>query len=128
MDVERARTASIAVSATIDVIAVLVFALIGRISHHEGALGLFGTAWPFLIGLAVGWVVMRVWRRPRRIVWTGLGVWIATVAGGMLLRLLTGQGTQLAFVLVATAALGVLLIGWRGLSLLVARTRRPVSP
>ena len=128
MDVARERTASVAVAAATDLIAVLTFALIGRVSHDEGPLGLFGTAWPFLCGLAVGWVVMRAWRHPRRIVWTGVGVWVATVVSGMLLRLASGQGTQFAFVLVATAALGVLLIGWRALSLLVARARRQDSP
>jgi peptidoglycan/LPS O-acetylase OafA/YrhL len=127
MDVVHARTASVAVAAAIDVIAVLTFALIGRVSHDEGALGLFATAWPFLGGLAVGWVVMRAWRHPRRIVWAGVGVWVATVVGGMLLRMASGQGTQLAFVLVATAALGGLLIGWRALSLLVPRIRRQQS-
>jgi peptidoglycan/LPS O-acetylase OafA/YrhL len=123
MGAERVRTASVAASAAIDVAAVLLFALVGRVSHDEGALGVLGTAWPFLGGLAVGWGLMRAWRHPRRIVWTGIGVWLATVAGGMLLRQVSGQGTQLAFILVATAALGILLIGWRALSPLVARRR-----
>ena len=118
------RTASVAVSAVVDVVVVLLFALIGRLSHDGGPLGLFATAWPFLAGLAAGWVVMRAWRHPRRIVWTGVGVWVATVAGGMLLRMLTGQGTQLAFVLVATATVGLLLLGWRGVSVLVVRGRQ----
>lgn len=128
MAAERVRTASIVVSAVIDVVVVLLFALIGRASHNEGALGLFGTAWPFLAGLALGWAVMRAWRHPHRIVWTGLGIWVATVVGGMLLRLASGQGTQFAFILVATAALGLLLIGWRALSLLVSRTHRQAAP
>ena len=120
----RVSTASVAGSAVVDVVAVLLFALIGRVSHDGGPLGFVGTAGPFLVGLAVGWVVMRAWRLPGRIIWTGIGVWVATVAGGMLLRVATGQGTQVAFILVATATLGVLLLGWRGAGLLIARALR----
>lgn len=119
----RARAASVVVSAVVDVAVVLVFALVGRASHHEGALGLLGTVWPFLAGLTFGWLITRAWRDPHRIVWAGIGIWIATVAGGMSLRLASGQTAQLPFVLVATATLGGLLIGWRALSLLFARRR-----
>jgi len=34
----------------------------------------------------------------------------------MLLRAVTGQGTALAFVLVASVVLAVLLLGWRALA------------
>lgn len=122
MGTERAKAASVIVSAVVDVSLVLVFAVVGRASHNEGVLGLFGTAWPFLGGLAVGWLGLRAWRHPSRVVWTGFGIWIATVAGGILLRLVSGQTAQLPFILVATAALGVLLVGWRALSTLITRT------
>lgn len=121
MDAERGRTASVIIAAAIDVVVVLVFALVGRASHNENAAGLFETAWPFLVGLAAGWLIVRAWRHPRRIVWTGLGIWAVTVTGGMLLRVASGQGTAFAFVLVATATLAVLLIGWRVLATLLSR-------
>ncbi len=124
---ERAGTASVVVSAVIDVVVVVVFAMVGRASHNEDLLGLFTTAWPFLTGLVIGWVVMRAWRHPRRIAWTGLGMWITTVVGGMLLRAASGQGTQFAFVLVATATLGLGLVGWRVVSLLIDRARRQAA-
>lgn len=124
MGTHTARAAPVVTSAMIDVVLVLLFALIGRASHNEGAAGLFETAWPFLSALAVGWLLMRAWRHPGRIVWTGLGIWVVTVVGGMLLRLVSAQGTQFAFILVATAALGLLLIGWRAIGLLIARRRR----
>jgi hypothetical protein len=46
------------------VLAVLLFAAIGRSSHAEfvDALGVLTTAAPFLLGLVVGWLVARAWR------------------------------------------------------------------
>ena len=129
MGTERMNAGSVVVAAAVDVIVVLVFALVrrptslGGASHNEGVLGLFGTAWPFLAGLALGWLGLRAWRHPYRTVWTGIGIWIATVAGGMALRVVSGQTAQLPFVLVATTALGVLLVGWRAMRLLMIRAR-----
>ena len=56
---------------------------------------------------------------------TGLGIWAATVIGGMLLRAASGQGTAPAFIIVATLTLLVLLVGWRVIAALVARRRTP---
>ncbi|MBG6057095.1 putative anti-sigma-YlaC factor YlaD [Cryobacterium sp. MP_M5] len=127
MSAQRAVPASVIVPASIDAVLVLVFALIGRASHGEGLLGVLTTWWPFLGGLAIGWLVLRVWRSPRRIVWTGIGVWLCTVAGGMLLRLASGQGVQPTFILVATIVLGLFLLGWRAIALLATRLRRTPS-
>jgi hypothetical protein len=44
---------------------------------------------------------------------TGVGVWIGTVAGGQLLRVLSGQGTAAAFIVVSLLFLGLFLLGWR---------------
>ncbi|SDT68533.1 DUF3054 domain-containing protein [Jiangella sp. DSM 45060] len=44
---------------------------------------------------------------------TGVTVWMATVAVGMLLRAASGQGTAPSFVAVATLVLGAFLVGWR---------------
>lgn len=103
----------------IDVVVVLAFVIIGRASHHGashhgggGLAGLAGTAWPFLAGLAAGEVATRAWRRPAAI-GVGVGVWLSTVAVGMLLRVVAGQGTALAFIAVALAFLGLFLLGWR---------------
>ena len=43
----------------------------------------------------------------------GLGAWISTVAVGMLLRVVSGQGTAAAFIVVALAFLGLFMLGWR---------------
>lgn len=103
----------------LDVCCVLAFTVIGRASHAEadGVAGQARTAWPFLAGLAVGVLASRAWRRPGSIAGAGLAVWLATVAVGMLLRVVSGQGTALAFIAVALIFLGVTMLGWR----LVAR-------
>ena len=109
----------------IDVALVLAFAATGRASHDSDVWsGLWQTAWPFLTGLAAGWLVTLAWRAPTAPVRTGLGVWAVTVAGGMLLRGASGQGTALPFILVASATLLVALVGWRLIAFAVRRARR----
>jgi hypothetical protein len=109
------------VSGAIDVLFVVAFVIIGRASHGESLLGTLVTLWPFLAGLAIGWLVMRAWRGPRRLWPTAVVVWLVTVVAGMLLRLVSGQGVETSFVVVATLVLGVFLVGWRAVSILVVR-------
>ena len=108
----RAAVASLAA----DVIAIVVFASVGRRSHaeHLTVLGILHTAWPFLAGVAVGWLLSRAWRFPAALLPTGVTVWLSTVVVGMLLRKATGEGTATSFIIVATTATAVLLLGWRG--------------
>jgi peptidoglycan/LPS O-acetylase OafA/YrhL len=110
----------------LDVVAVLLFAAVGRRTHAEGVsmVGIAGTAWPFLAGTVGGWAVARAWRRPLSAA-TGLVVWIGAVALGMLLRRLTGEGTAWPFVVVATVVLGALLLGWRALAHVVRSRAEP---
>jgi hypothetical protein len=102
----------------LDLCCVLAFVAIGRASHTEGETiaGLARTAWPFLAGLAAGWAVTRAWRRPATDLRTGAGVWLSTVAIGMALRVLAGQGTAFVFVLVALVFLGLFVLGWRAVA------------
>jgi len=109
----------------LDVVLVVVFAAIGRANHGEDPIGgLLTTAWPFLVGVVVGWLVQGAWRDPLPPVRTGLGVWGATLVVGMLLRTLSGQGIAIPFVIVAAIVLFVLLVGWRALALLLVTRRR----
>ena len=103
-----------------DVAMVVIFVVIGRNNHDAGnALdGIVKVAAPFLIGLAVGWIVALGTRSgepisPR----FGATVWVVTLLVGMLLRrTLFDGGTAAAFVVVATLFLGMTLIGWRALA------------
>ncbi|MEO6826424.1 MAG: DUF3054 domain-containing protein [Microbacteriaceae bacterium] len=109
----------------LDVVLLFVFVLIGRGSHDEGftVAGVLQTYWPFLAGLAIGWVAAMAWRHPFGLPLPGIPIWLITVVGGMLFRVLSGQGTALAFILVATLAIGILLVGWRALAALILRRR-----
>jgi len=110
----------------IDAVLVIAFAAIGLLQHHGGfALDrLPATAGPFLVALALGWMVSLAWRAPARPVRTGLPVWAVTVVGGMIVRALTGGGTAPAFVIVAAVTLLLFLVGWRLVAALVRRSRR----
>ncbi|MCX7521726.1 DUF3054 domain-containing protein [Microbacterium sp. STN6] len=116
---------SIVWAAVIDLVAVLVFVLIGRASHGEqlDAGGILTTFWPFAVGLAIGWAAAQAWRHPLRLPLPGVPIWLITLVGGMMFRVLSGQGTALPFVIVATIALAILLIGWRVGAMLVTRGR-----
>ncbi len=130
---DRARSprlsgAVVAGSLGLDALLVVGFAAVGRASHEsgvlgEGGVGLLTTAWPFLIALAVGWILSTAWRAPLAPLRTGVPVWVVTVVGGMLLRAVSGQGTAVPFVVVATLTLLALLVGWRLVAALVARSR-----
>lgn len=118
------------VAGVLDVCCVLVFVAIGRASHEEAAsvAGFAATAWPFLGGLGAGWVAWRVWRRPEAPVPAGIGVWVSAVSVGMVLRALSGQGTAIAFVIVASVFLGLALVGWRVLAAVSPAGGRPGRP
>ena len=105
------RSARLAV--VLDVACVLVFVIIGRASHGEGLIGVASTAWPFLAGLAGGWLAGRAWRRPYPLWPAGVSAWLGTVTLGMALRVVSGQGTAVSFVIVALIFLGLFLLGWR---------------
>ena len=115
------RSARLAV--LLDVCCVLVFVIIGRASHTKGEMlgGIASTAWPFLAGLALGWVLSRAWLRPFALLPAGVIVWLVTVALGMVLRVVSGQGTAVPFIVVALAFLGLFLLGWRLLAGRLAR-------
>ncbi|NOP99483.1 DUF3054 family protein [Mycolicibacterium fortuitum] len=108
-----------------DLICVVVFCTIGRRSHAEGitVAGIAETAWPFLTGTVVGWLISRGWQRPTSLAPTGIIVWISTVVVGMVLRKLTSAGVAISFIVVASLATAVLLLGWRGV-LAAARRRQ----
>ena len=115
-------------AAAIDVGAIVVFAAIGRARHDEGVLGdaglgLLATVWPFVVGAALGWIIVRGWKRPCAWNPTGVVVWACTLGGGMALRLATGQGTHWSFVVTAALVLAVFLVGWRVVSGLIAARR-----
>jgi hypothetical protein len=118
------------IAAVLDICCVLVFVIIGRASHTKGeaVAGIASTAWPFLAGLAIGWLVLYAigQRRPGRVFPAGVVAWLGTVALGMALRVVSGQGTAVTFIIVALIFLGLFLLGWRAIWALL-RARWPLA-
>lgn len=115
------------VAGLIDVAFVTAFALAGRISHDREltVLGIVSTLWTFLIGLATGWIATRAWQEPRAVFRSGVGIWLTTLVVAMFLRTLAGQGTAIAFIVVATIVTGLSLVGWRMVAARLARKLQP---
>ena len=103
----RGSAPAIAAAALADAVLILVFAAIGRDAHQRAdvIIGVFLTAWPFLAGAALAWLAARAWRRPLSLP-TGVAVWLGAVAGGMVLRAVTGQTVVLASSLWRSSAWG----------------------
>ena len=78
-----------------DVVCVVVFCTIGRRSHAEGltVAGIAETAWPFLAGTGVGWLLSRAWRRPVALAPTGNAAGATWGAGLTLLHFSSFGGT-----------------------------------
>ncbi|SKY40968.1 transmembrane protein [Mycobacteroides abscessus subsp. bolletii] len=115
---------SVLLALVLDVVGIFVFCTIGRRSHAEGItlLGVWQTAWPFLSGGAIGWVLSRGWSRPTSITPTGIAVWVCTVLFGMILRQLSNQGVAVSFVVVASLVTALLLLGWRAVANRVSKS------
>jgi hypothetical protein len=111
--------------ALVDGAIVLVFVVIGRSVHAHGdrLLGIASTTWPFGVGLLVGWFIVTLRRTSALSVRGGLVVTLSTVAVGMILRVLAGQGTAVAFIIVALVFLGGAMIGWRVVRIATCRRR-----
>lgn len=119
----RERTRPVLTALATDVVCLIVFAAIGRRSHDEGLnlAGIAETAWPFVTGALAGWLLSLGWRRPYSLAPTGVAVWVCTIVVGMLLRKLTSAGVAPSFVVVASVATAVLLLGWRAGILVMTR-------
>jgi hypothetical protein len=116
--------------AAIDLVIVLLFVAIGRSVHDHGVRvgGMISTTWPFALGLGAGWILVVASRRDGTGLRDGVVVTLSTVAVGMVLRVLSGQGTAAAFIAVALGFLGAAMIGWRLALAGLARVRAARDP
>lgn len=109
-----------------DVVLVMLFAVLGNRSHASGLTvpDVWSTAWPFLLGLGLSWLLAFSWGNPHRIWPTGVFVVLGTVGLGMVFReVFTDGGVQVSFVAVALGAITLLLLTRRALFGLLARRR-----
>jgi FtsH-binding integral membrane protein len=105
----------IAFAMAVDSTIVIAFIAIGRRNHDEDVSlpGFVRSVAPFVIALAVSWLIARAWRNPSSRT-AGAVIWIGTVSVGMALRrFVFDDGTATAFVIVASVFLGVFINGWR---------------
>jgi len=109
-------------AAAADVVAVVVFAAAGRLSHGDSGdvLGLLGTVAPFAVGLGVAWAIPAVRSEPVSTRAGGL-VLAGTAGVGLLLRAAFTGRLPVSFAVVTVGSLAVLLLGWRMLSAVVGR-------
>jgi hypothetical protein len=107
------------IAGVIDVVAVVVFVVIGQ-RNHDGSSDVYGIinlAAPFLIALLTSWVLLRTWRGPFNRA-SFVATWVITVAGGLFLRrVVFDRGIATAFIIVTVITLGLLL----GLGRLLSR-------
>ena len=111
-----------------DFLFVLLFVAIGRNTHKDGysVSGMTSTTWPFAVGLVSAWLVIVFTHRNATAKSSGTIIVMWTVTMGMILRVISGQGTALSFVIVAFVFLSLFLVGWRTLLSLRRNRRRTV--
>jgi hypothetical protein len=121
---QTVRSTTVTLAAGADVLAVLVFAAVGRSSHAAvvDAYEVLITAAPFLLGLLVGWLVVRAWRAPLGLL-VGAAVWAGVVVVGLGVRAAFTHRLPLTFVLVAAVSLALFLLSWRAVARLIAGSR-----
>ncbi|WP_313280348.1 DUF3054 domain-containing protein [Timonella senegalensis] len=121
-----------AIWALLDIAVVMIFAASGRSTHDEQntLVGVFGTALPFLLALAIAWVTTRQWSFTTKGSARALLVWPAAIllalitwAGGLGLRVLLGDTISGGFPLVALGFLTLCLVGWRAIWALIESKR-----
>lgn len=105
----------------LDVAVVMSFTILGAVDHGFTIdfAGTMRVAAPFLVALAGGVTVLRAWRNPLSIL-TGILLAFITLAGGMLLRhYLWDEGTARIFIIVTSAYIITMMVGWRLIALSV---------
>nr|WP_156232883.1 DUF3054 domain-containing protein [Corynebacterium occultum] len=114
----------------LDVLAIALFALLARMAHQSEDMplnfnGWLSTLWPFLIGVALSWVLILVLKwEGRLLVPAGVSAWVITVLTGLVIWSIRNEGIpHWSFIMVATIMSGVLMLGWRG----VAKVSRKVT-
>lgn len=109
-----------------DVLAILAFAIFARMAHKSEpftVLNILDTWWPFLIGVVIAWGYF-AWRKVSGVVLSsGVIVWACTVVSGLgIWAANNGRTPHISFIIVATVMSGLLLLGWRLVAKLFARS------
>ncbi len=84
-------------------------------------------SWPFVLGMLLGHLAIRSWRRPFGLWPQGVFIWAITIVAAMAIRTLFGAGTEPSFVIVTAVVLAVFMLGWRAVASFVTRRERRTS-
>jgi FtsH-binding integral membrane protein len=99
-----------------DLVCVVAFAAGGKSAHDDSATWcvIARIAWPYAVACLLGWalVLRRGWD-PRRWRPAGIAVLASTYLLGMVLRVVSGRGIALGFLIVAIVFLTLTMLGWR---------------
>lgn len=122
LGVAAKKSSHLFTAVVVDLVLVAIFTVVGYWTHARDldVDGIIGTAWPFLLGLLVAWLLNAVWVAPLAPLRTGVGIWATTVLVGLVVRALIGEGTAGPFVVVAASLNLVTLVGWRLIATAVA--------
>lgn len=109
-----------------DALSVLLFVAIGLLQHGLGLTtsAVVLVAWPFVVGMLLGHLAIRSWRRPFAVWPQGVFVWAITIVAAMAIRTLFGAGTEASFIVVTACFLGLCMLGWRAIASYVTRRER----
>lgn len=94
-----------------DYVAIAVFALLARAAHQSDDMpftftGWLSTLWPFALGTALGWAIVRENK--------GGPIWFITALTGLVIwGIRNGRVPHWSFVIVATVMSALLMLGWR---------------
>jgi hypothetical protein len=109
-----------------DLVCVLAFAAGGKSAHDESSTWwvILTIAWPYALAMLAG----HLWAQQREFAswqpWpAGVGILGFTYAVGMGIRLATGRGVAVGFLIVAVIFLAVTMLGWRLVAGWVSRRR-----
>jgi hypothetical protein len=112
-----------------DLVCVVAFAAGGKSAHDESSTWwvIARIAWPFALACLLGWAYLlrRRWD-PRRWRPAGFAVLASTYVLGMVLRLISGRGIAIGFLIVAAVFLSLTMLGWRFVAAAWATRRRTV--
>jgi hypothetical protein len=118
------------VAPTLDLLAIVVFILIGR-DRHAVSWNLewfFVVWWPLTLAWVVGALVTRLYAPPDRVWVRLLGTITVAVLLGGLLRVTTGRVAYSIFTVVAFGTLTILTFGWRLVAIGLGRRRARTAP
>lgn len=111
----KSSSSYVLIAIVTDAVLVALFTVVGYFTHERNfdIRGILDAAWPFLVALVAAWVLTAMWEAPVAPFRTGVGVWAVTVLGGMIVRIIIGDGTAGSFILVASGINFFTLVGWR---------------